>query len=145
MKIKKEKIIDWLLNGDVSIRWQTMRDLTDESQKKGREFLLCHKLFRSHRTGEIVDPKITRLSFPPRWRYDIMRALDYFRECKAPTDRRMIDAIELIQKKKTRDGRWKLQNKHPGKAFFELEQVGQLSRWNTLRALRILSWWNKSR
>jgi len=114
------------------------------SQKLGREFLLEHKLFRSHRTGEIVDKRMTRFSFPPRWRYDIMRALDYFQECGADTDERIEDAIEIIKKKRTNDGKWKLQNRHPGKTYFEMEEVGKPSRWNTLRARRILKWYNIS-
>ncbi len=115
-----------------------------DSQKLGREFLLEHKLFRSHRTGEIVDKRMTRFSFPPRWRYDIMRALDYFQECGADTDERIEDAIDIIKKKQTNDGKWKLQNRHPGKTYFEMEEVGKASRWNTLRALRILKWHNNS-
>jgi hypothetical protein len=109
-----------------------------EAQIKGREFLLAHRLFRSHRSGNIFDPKITRLSFPPRWRYDIMRALDYFQASGAPYDKRMNDALQIIVKKQTADGRWLLQQRYPGKTFFEMEKVGEPSRWNTLRALRIL-------
>lgn len=111
-----------------------------ECQKRGREFLLIHELFRSHRTGEVFDPKMTRFSFPPRWRYDLMRTLDYFQECDAERGDRMADAIELLKKKQGKDGRWVLQNRHPGKTFFEMEQVGKPSRWNTLRALRIFQW-----
>ncbi len=109
-----------------------------ESQERGVEFLLVHKLFRSHRTGAVVDPKMTRFSFPPQWRYDIMRALDYFQACKLPRDPRMDEAIALIKKKRGADGAWVLQSKHPGRTFFEMEKVGKPSRWNTLRALRIL-------
>ena len=112
-----------------------------KSQQRGREFLLVHKLFRSHRTGEIVDPRMTRFSFPPRWRYDIMRSLDYFRDCQAPRDDRCRDAVKLVKKKQRKDGLWQLQSRHSGKTFFELEQPGEPSRWNTLRALRILRWW----
>jgi hypothetical protein len=113
--------------------------LTD-SQDRAVEFLLIHRLFRSHRTGEVVDPRMTRFSFPPRWRYDVMRALDYCQERHLPPDPRMVDAIELIKKKRRPDGTWLLQNNHPGRVFFELEKVGQPSRWNTLRAWRILQW-----
>jgi hypothetical protein len=109
-----------------------------EAQAKGREFLLAHRLFRSHRTGKIFDPKITRFSFPPRWRYDILRALDYFQACDATYDNRMNDALQIIANKRTADGRWLLQQRYPGRTFFEMEQVGEPSRWNTLRALRIL-------
>jgi hypothetical protein len=114
-----------------------------KSQKHGVEFLLVHKLFRSHRTGRIVDSKMTHFSFPPRWKYDIMRALDYFQECNLPHDPRMNEAIELIKTKRRKDGKWLLQSKHSGRVFFEMEKVGQPSRWNTLRALRILKWYEQ--
>lgn len=114
-----------------------------EAQQKGREFLLAHRLFRSSRTGEIVLPALTRFSFPPRWHYDILRALDYFQECGVKKDERLLDAIEIVNKKCKKDGRWLLQNRHPGKVFFEMERVGEPSRWNTLRALRVLNWWEK--
>jgi hypothetical protein len=115
-----------------------------KSQERGQEFLLAHKLFRSHRTGEIVDLRMTRFSFPPRWHYDIMRALDYFQECNVPHDGRMEDAIGIIKKKRRVDGRWPLQNRHAGRTFFEMEKPGRPSRWNTLRALRILRWWART-
>lgn len=111
------------------------------AQKKGREFLLVHQLFKSHRTGEVANPAFTRFSFPPRWHYDILRALDYFQECQAEPDERLKDAIELLIKKRKPDGRWVLQNRHTGKTYFEMEKTGEPSRWNTLRALRVLKWW----
>ncbi len=114
-----------------------------EAQQKGREFLLAHRLFRSSRTGEIVLPALTRFSFPPRWHYDILRALDYFQECGVKKDERLLDAIKIVKKKRKKDGHWSLQNRHPGKVFFEMERIGEPSRWNTLRALRVLNWWEK--
>ncbi|MCK6562098.1 hypothetical protein L6R21_23095 [bacterium] len=114
-----------------------------KSQERGAEFLLVHKLFRSHRTGAVVDSRMTRFSFPPRWRYDIMRALDYFQACRLARDPRMDEAIALIKKKRSADGTWVLQSKHPGRTFFEMEKVGKPSRWNTLRALRILKWYEQ--
>ncbi|RJP65414.1 MAG: hypothetical protein C4539_13225 [Ignavibacteriales bacterium] len=111
-------------------------------QEEAREFLLQHKLFKSHRTGEVADSKFTRLSYPPRWHYDILRALDYFRECKAGYDVRMDDAIELLKKKQNPDGTWQLQQKYPGKVWFDMEKIGKPSRWNTLRALRVLKFFN---
>jgi hypothetical protein len=112
-----------------------------EAQAKGREFLLQHRLFRSHRTGEIIDPRMTRLSFPPRWRYDVLRALDYFQQCGAGADDRIEDAVEIVLKKRRPDGTWPLQSRYPGRSHFEMEKVGQPSRWNTLRALRVLRWY----
>jgi len=112
-----------------------------EAQVKGREFLLRHHLFRSHRTGKVIDPAWTRFSFPPRWHYDILRGLDYFRDAGAPRDERLRDAIEIVRQRRKPDGRWILQNRYPGKEFFQFEKLGEPSRWNTLRALRVLCWW----
>ncbi len=112
-----------------------------EAQVRGREFLLKHRLFRSHRTGAVVNPAMTRFSFPPRWHYDVLRGLDYFRAADAPRDERLSDGIELVRKRRRHDGRWLLQNRYLGKTFFEMEKVGAPSRWITLRALRVLKWW----
>lgn len=111
------------------------------AQRRGREFLLMHRLFRSDRTGEIIKPIFTRFSFPPRWHYDILRALDYFQAAGAPRDERLAEAIEIVQSTSRSDGRWPLQNRWKGKTYFELERLGAPSRWNTLRALRVLKWW----
>jgi hypothetical protein len=113
------------------------------AQRRGREFLLAHRLFRSHRTGEIIKPVFTRLSFPPRWHYDILRALDYFQAAGAPRDQRLTDAIDILRGSQREDGRWPLQHSYRGKTYFELERVGGPSRWNTLRALRVLKWWDR--
>src|SRR5207302_500677 len=112
------------------------------AQQLGREFLLVHRLFRSHRTGEIIKPVFTRFSFPPRWHYDILRALDYFQAVDAPCDPRLADAIAIVQSSQRADGRWSLQHAYKGKTYFELERPGAASRWNTLRALRVLKWWS---
>ncbi|MGC9357507.1 MAG: hypothetical protein ACP5GX_06570 [Anaerolineae bacterium] len=112
-----------------------------EAQTQGREFLLVHRLFRSHRTGEVVDARMTRFSFPPRWYYDILRALDYFQDVNAPFDERLDDALAILEKKRRKDGRWPLQNRHPGEVYFRMEEGrSPPSRWNTLRALRVLNW-----
>jgi hypothetical protein len=115
------------------------------AQRRGREFLLVHRLFRSHRTGEIIKPVFTRFSFPPRWHYDILRALDYFQAVRAPRDPRLADAIKIVQSSQREDGRWSLQHSYKGKTYFELERLGAPSRWNTLRALRVLKWWKARR
>jgi hypothetical protein len=112
------------------------------AQRRGREFLLMHRLFRSDRTGEIIKPVFTLFAFPPRWHYDILRALDYFQSVGAPRDERLAEAIEIVQRTRRSDGCWSLQNSWKGKTYFELERRGAPSRWNTLRALRVLKWWN---
>ena len=107
----------------------------------GHEFLLIHRLYRSHRTGDVADPAMARITFPPRWHYDFLRALDYFQWVNAPRDERMADAIALLRSKRTPDDRWKLSQNWPGRVFFQMEAVGEPSRWNTLRGLRVLRWW----
>jgi hypothetical protein len=113
------------------------------AQGRGREFLLVHRLFRSHRTGEVIKPVFTRFAFPPRWHYDILRALDYFQAVNAPRDPRLGEAIDIVRTSRRNDGRWSLQHSHKGKTYFELERLGAPSRWNTLRALRVLRWWDR--
>jgi hypothetical protein len=112
------------------------------AQSRGREFLLAHRLFRSHRTGEVIKPVFLRFAFPPRWHYDILRALDYFQSTNAPRDPRLEEAIDMVRHARQSDGRWLLQNSHQGKTHFTLERLGQPSRWNTLRAWRVLKWWD---
>jgi hypothetical protein len=107
-------------------------------KKSSEEFILIHRLFRSDKTGEIINPNFLKLYYPCRWYYDILKALDYFRLAHVEYDTRMDDAIEVILMKRSKEGLWKLPSKHPGKTHFEMEQAGMPSRWNTLRALRVL-------
>ena len=134
----------------------------DAAQIRGHEFLLKHRLFRSHRTGEVVDKRMLRIPFPPRWYYDILRALDYFQDyfrwrrvhdfdhldSESVTldkihdhDERFLDGIEEMKSKRMSDGRWKTMRGPSGKVYFEMEQAGKPSRWNTLRGLRVSNWW----
>lgn len=114
------------------------------AQRRAREFLSAHRLFRSHRTGNIIKSEFTRFVFPPRWHYDILRALDYFQAVDAPRDPRLSEAIDIVRIRQRRDGRWLLEHSYKGKTYFTLERIGTPSRWNTLRALRVLKWWNRS-
>ena len=113
--------------------------------KRGREFFLAHRMYKSHRTGEISHPTYTMLSFPPRWHYDVLRGLDYFQSVDAPWDERLSDAIELLEGKRRKDGFWPVQHKHAGRVWFDMETGRRPSRWNTLRALRVLRWVERSR
>ncbi|MDY6965443.1 MAG: hypothetical protein SVM80_05655 [Halobacteriota archaeon] len=97
-------------------------------------------MFQSHRTGEIIDKKMLMPSYPSRWRYDILRAFDYFQAAKIGYDERMDPAIEILLKKQKKDGRWPLQMKHKGQVHFDMKETGKPSRWNTLRAMRVLRW-----
>ncbi|MGA9596935.1 MAG: prenyltransferase/squalene oxidase repeat-containing protein [Acidimicrobiia bacterium] len=111
---------------------------SDTAAGRGREFFLGHRMYRSHRTGEVSHPSFTKLSFPPRWYYDVLRGLDYFRLVDAPYDERLDDALELLVTKRRKDGKWPVQNKHQGRVWFDMETGREPSRWNTLRALRVL-------
>ena len=109
-----------------------------DAKKSGIEFLLCHQLFLSDRTGKIIHKDFLKLSYPSRWKYDILRALDYLQYANVPWDPRMQAAMDVLYKKRNKDGTWNVQAKHPGKIHFEMEKAGKPSRWNTLRALRVI-------
>jgi hypothetical protein len=112
-----------------------------DAERRGREFFLRHHMFRSHRSGEVVDRRYLRFSFPPRWHYDIMRGLDYFWSASALDDDRLGEAIAVVDDRRGTDGTWPLQQRWPGETWFEMETVGEPSRWNTLRAMRVLEAW----
>jgi hypothetical protein len=111
------------------------------ARRHGEEYLLSRSLFRGRRTGEVVDPEWLRFSFPPQWHYDVLRGLEYFRDTGGTPDPRVAEAVDLVRSKRQPDGTWLLENTHPGLLHFELEDGdGRPSRWNTLRALRVLRW-----
>ncbi len=115
-----------------------------EARRSGENYLLERSLFRRKSSGEVIDPAFLDFAFPYYWRYDVLRALDYFRHSGAVPDPRMAEAIEVVRSKRQQDGRWLLDRIYPGRVHFELEGgVGSPSRWNTLRALRVLDWWAK--
>ncbi len=111
------------------------------ARRRGEEYLLERKLFRRKSTGEVVDPAWLQFSFPTRWHYDVLRGLEYFRDAGDRPDPRMDEAIQLVRDKQQPDGTWLLENTHPGRVHFGLDEGdGRPSRWNTLRALRVLRW-----
>ncbi len=112
-----------------------------EARKAGEEYLLDRGLYRTRSTGQVIDPRFTMFSFPVRWYYDVLRALDYFRSKGGPADDRVSQALELVTEKRTPAGLWPLENTHQGPSHLEMEGPdGFPSRWNTLRALRVLKW-----
>lgn len=115
------------------------REEVGRSIGKGIEFLLRHRLFKSETTGTPIDPKMTKFSYPYRWKYDVLRSLELLAEDGIGYDERMADGIEHLLHKRRSDGKWLLQQKHPGQTHFEMEEVGKPSRWNTLRALKVLA------
>ena len=113
-----------------------------DARRRGQEYLLERRMFRSLSTGGVIDPDWTRFSFPTRWHYDVLWGLDYLRRAGVEPDQRAAEAIDLVEKKRDGDGRWPLENPHAGEVHFDMEDsAGKASRWNTLRALRVLDWY----
>jgi len=112
------------------------------ARKRADEYLLQRRLCRSLRTGEIIDRRWLRFAYPPIWHYDVLRALDYFRDAGGRPDARMQEAIDTVIARGHQNGRWPLNLLHKEEIPLEMEtQVGHASRWNSLRALRVLKWW----
>ena len=136
----------------------------ESARLQAHEFLLLHRLYKSHRTGEVVSPRMTRMPYPPRWFYDFLKALDYFQdfyrwradqpalfedqerqdlERSHDHDIRFLDAINLLKNKQKSNGKWNMMRGPSGRIYFDMEKAGKPSRWNTLRALRVLKWWER--
>jgi hypothetical protein len=120
------------------------------ARRRGEDYLLERALFRRFSTGEVANPEFLELAFPPRYHYDILRALDHFRAADGPNgegpDERVGDAVRLIESKRQADGRWLLDCAYDEALGLPVgEVVGEPSRWNTLRALRVLRWWERGR
>jgi hypothetical protein len=114
---------------------------TSAARRRGEEYLLERSLFRRRSTGEIANPEFLQLAYPPRYHYDILRALDYFRAAGAHPDARMSEALRIVESKRQPDGRWLLERSYDESLSFPFhERVGEPSRWITLRAMRVLRW-----
>jgi hypothetical protein len=115
------------------------------ARKKAENYLLERRMFRSLRTGEVIDKRWLRFSFPTFWHYDVLRGLDYLRNAGIKPDSRVREAIEIVMERRHQNGRWPLNRFHPEFIPLKMEtDVGSASRWNTLRALRVLRWYNNS-
>lgn len=108
------------------------------ARNSSEEFIMMHRLFKSDKTGIVINPEFINLHYPARWKYDILRALDYFQSARKPYDVRMDDALAILRQRMSKDGTWKLAAHYPGQRHFDMEEAGAASRWNTLRALRVL-------
>ena len=116
-----------------------------KARKRAENYLLERRLFRSLRTGEVINKRWLRFSYPTHWHYDVLRGLDYLRDAGIKPDSRVAEAIEIVMKRRHQNGRWPLNLLHPEQIPLEMETaVGRASRWNTLRALRVLHWYNNA-
>ena len=111
------------------------------ARRRGEEYLLERALYRRRSTGEVADPAFLTFGYPPRYEYDVLRALDYFRAAGFKPEPHMQEALRIVESRRQPDGRWLLDRSHPEALAFPFnESIGQPSRWNTLRALRVLRW-----
>jgi hypothetical protein len=112
-----------------------------EARKRAENYLLERHMLRSLRSGEVIDKRWLRFSYPTHWHYDVLRGLDYLRNAGIKPDGRVSEAIEIVIKRRHQNGRWPLNLLHPEEIPLQMETaVGSASRWNTLRALRVLRW-----
>ncbi len=111
--------------------------------KSAEEFILVHRLFLSDRTGKIISKSFLTMPYPSRWKYDILRALDYFQYAAVKWDARMTEALAILQEKQSSKRTWKVNTAHPGQVHVVMEKAGSPSRWNTLRAMRVLKHFGK--
>jgi hypothetical protein len=115
------------------------------SRTKGEEYLLERALYRRLSTGEIANPEFLKFAFPPRYHYDVLRALDYLRAAGSQTEARIADAVDIVRSKRQANGRWFLDASYDESLAPTLnESVNMPSRWITLRALRVLHWYDRS-
>jgi len=123
------------------------------ARERGQEYLLERRMLRRLSSGELIDPAFTLFSFPTGWHYDVLRGLDYLRAAGVPPDARVAEAIDLVRSKRDAEGRFPLENPHESEMVtarvrdlgFDMdEREGRPSRWNTLRALRLLQWAGRS-
>jgi hypothetical protein len=113
------------------------------ARERGQEYLLERRMLHRLSTGELIDPAWTQFSFPTGYHYDVLRGLEYLRRAQVTPDARIAEAIALVVRKRGQDGRWHLENPHPDQLDLQMdESEGQPSRWNTLRALRVLDWYS---
>ena len=116
-----------------------------KARKRAENYLLERRMFRSLRTGEVIHKRWLRFSFPTFWHYNVLRGLDYLRNAEINPDSRVRDAIKTVIERRHQNGRWPLNLLHPEHIPLKMETgVSRASRWNTLRALRVLRWYNNS-
>ena len=138
-------VVEGLLDYERARRGGRKSAAVTRARKRAENYLLERRMFRSLRTGEVIDERWLRFSFPTFWHYDVLRGLDYLRNAGIKPDGRVRDAIKTVIGRRQQNGRWPLNLLHRERIPLEMEtDVGSASRWNTLRALRVLRWYNNS-
>ena len=118
--------------------------IVEKARRRGQEYLLARRMFRSLSTGEVIDRRWERFAFPTWWHYDVLRGLDYLRGAGVKPDERMAEAVDVVRQRAHQNGRWPLNEVHDSRVPLAMEPgKGKASRWNTLRALRVLGWYGE--
>jgi len=122
-----------------------------DARLRGQEYLLDRRLLRRRSNGELIERDRkggavwTRFAFPTWWHYDVLRGLDYLRSAGVPYDERIAEAVDLVASKRDGDGRWLLETRYPGVMPIDIDEgEGRPGRWNTLRAVRVLRWYERA-
>jgi len=80
-----------------------------------------------------------KFGYPLHYNSDILEAMRSMVDAGVAHDRRMDDALDVIEKNRLPDGRWKLGFSLNGKMWIDIEKRGQPSKWVTYHALRVLA------
>jgi len=124
-------------------KWGKVSAVAD-ARRKGQEYLLERRMFKRLSTGQIIDRTWTLFSFPTMWHYDVLRGLDYLRSAGLEADERIAEAIGIVEERRDKSGRWPMDHLHADRLRFPLEpDTGRASRWNTMRAMRVLKWFRR--
>jgi hypothetical protein len=125
-------------------RWGARTAVTD-ARLKAHEYLLERRMFRRLTSGEIIDRKWTRFTFPTMWYYDVLRGLDYLRSAGLQPNERVSEAVGIVEERRHQNGRWPMNHLHADRLGFPLEtEIGKASRWNTMRAMRVIKWYHSN-
>ena len=135
------RVLEGLL--EYESRWGGTPAVTD-ARHKADDYLLERRMFKRSTTGEIIDRKWTRFTFPTVWHYDVLRGLDYLRVAGVEPDERAADAVAVVEARRHQNGRWPMNHLHVDRLGFPIEpEIGRASRWNTMRAMRVLRWYDR--
>ena len=101
-------------------------------------YLFKHHLYKkSHDLSQVGHQDWIKFGFPRLWQTDalemleILINLDYY-------DKRMQDAVDLIVNKQNNEGKWNMERTFNGRFQTSIEPKGKPSKWNTLKALKVL-------
>jgi hypothetical protein len=132
-------VLEGLLEYERGPKASTQAGEARAARLRGEQYLLERRLLRRKSTGDVIDAAWLEFAFPTWWHYDVLRGLDHLRDAgHDPDDERIAEAVTIVERNRAPDGRWPLQRVYEGESHFEMERVGEPSRWISLLALRVL-------